>query len=550
MMTGGMVSRRAFLRGVTAAGIAATFPSRALASSIGVPPALGLESLADTSLLPSAAAVRRHVEEMVRFGPRLTGSPAHARWIDRLEAELSAAGVFVSRDHFTFTRWSAGRWGLQLLEGSGAGPVPVSSYVPYSGATGPKGIEAELVYLGPTPVPSLTGDLVDVTSDSWAIDRWRREVAADVRSALAGAPGGVKGRIVLFDVPVPTLSAGDFEPLVTYTHDPGMTLQAWSDYKRVWLCGAIPEVAMTVLKQMGAAGVVFALDASRECAAGQYVPYAQPIFGIPALYVDRDTGRRLRALAAGTPRARLTLTAHVDPKAPSDSLVGIMPGDGSTDEVLILNTHTDGQNAFEENGSVALVEMARYFKALGRRARRRTLVFSLFTGHFGPGLPQAEGFVRNHPDLVGRAAACVTVEHFGATEWLDDAHGYHPSGYNERGAIWHSQTPIVARAIEAMRADDFRRTSAMRPAGDYMIAVGGPLHKAGVPTLSYIAGPNYLVALGDHLDKLDPRLFRSELAWTADIVHRLDKLSAAALKAGDTAGWSHAGGCEPVTPCQ
>jgi hypothetical protein len=267
------------------------------------------------------------------------------------------------------------------------------------------------------------------------------------------------------------------------------------------------------------------------------------------LYVDRDTGTRLRRLAAGTPRTRLTLTAQLDPKAPTDSIVGIMPGDGSTDEVLILNTHTDGQNAFEENGSVALVEMARYFKALGPKARRRTLVFSLFTGHFGPGLPQAEGFVKNHPDLIARAAASVTVEHFGATEWLDDVRGYHPTGYNEMGAIWHSQTPIIAPTIEAMRADNFVRTSALRPAGDYMIAVGGPLHKAGVPSLSYIAGPNYLVALGDHLDKLDPRLFRSELAWTADIVQRLDQLPAAALKAGDTAVSAQYGGCEPITPC-
>src|SRR5438132_8259616 len=103
------------------------------------------------------------------------------------------------------------------------------------------------------------------------------------------------------------------------------------------------------------------------------------------------------------------------------------------------------------------------------------------------------------------------------------------------GAIWHSQTPIIAPTIEAMRADNFIRSSALRPAGDYMIAVGGPLHKAGVPSLSYIAGPNYLVALGDHLDKLDPGLFRSELAWTADIVQRLDQLPAAALESGYTA---------------
>jgi hypothetical protein len=297
-------------------------------------------------------------------------------------------------------------------------------------------------------------------------------------------------------------------------------------------------------------GAVFVLDASKHNAAGQYTPYAQPIFSVPAVYVDRDTGTRLRALARGTPKTRLTLTAAVAPNTPSDSLVGVMPGDGSTDEVLILNTHTDGQNAFEENGGIALTAMARYFAALGPKARKRTLVFSAFTGHFGPGLPQAQGFVDNHPDLIQRAAASVTVEHFGATEWLDNARGYYATGLPELGAAWHSQTPIAVPLVESMRANGFTRTSALRPAGDYMVAVGGPFHKAGVPTISYIAGPNYLVSLDphDHLDKLDTSRFAMELRWFADIVQRLDQLPKAALQAGDTDVWAHDGGALSGVP--
>jgi hypothetical protein len=227
-----------------------------------------------------------------------------------------------------------------------------------------------------------------------------------------------------------------------------------------------------------------------------------------------------------------------------------MPGDGSTDEVLILNTHTDGQNAFEENGGIALTAVARYFARLGRAARKRTLVFSAFTGHFGPGLPQAQGFVDRHPDLIGRAAASLTVEHFGATEWLDDARGYHPTGVAELGAIWHSQTVIAVPTVQTMIDDNFKRTSALRPAGDYMVAVGGPFHKAGVPTLSYIAGPNYLVSLApdDHIGKLDARMFQRELVWTVDILQRLDKLPKSALQAGDTTVWAHDNGALNALP--
>jgi hypothetical protein len=170
-------------------------------------------------------------------------------------------------------------------------------------------------------------------------------------------------------------------------------------------------------------------------------------------------------------------------------------------------------------------------------------VFSAFTGHFGPGLPQAQGFVDNHPDLVKLAAASVTVEHFGATEWLDDGRGYHATGLAELGSAWHSQTAIAVPLIESMRANNFDRASALRPIGDYMIAVGGPFHKAGVPSISYIAGPNYLVDLdpNNHMDKLDTSHFAMQLRWFADLTQRLDKLPKAVLQAGDTTVWANDG---------
>ncbi|HEV3127688.1 MAG TPA: hypothetical protein VGY32_01825 [Solirubrobacteraceae bacterium] len=538
-----MHTRRTFLRSAGLGALAlGGLPQLARASS-----ALSLQSLADPRLLPGPHQIRSQVEAMCALGPRLTGSPAHMAWIDQLEQDWAAAGVAVTRDHFTFPRWLAESWSLNVLDGSGAGPVPISSYFPYTAPTSPRGVTAPLVYVGPVPLPSISGNPLDLYSNQWALERWRKQLADDLKAQLAAIPGGVAGKIVLLEAPVPPLAAGDFTPFVTYNQEPvgsQMVKDAYSDYKRIWIVGAFIQYVLEAITQLGPVGAVFALDASRHNAAGQYTPYAQPQFKIPAVYVDRNTGARLRKLAQGTPRVNLTLTAQVSPNSPSDSLVGIMPGDGSTDEVLILNTHTDGQNAFEENGGIALTALARYFAALGPKARRRTLVFSAFTGHFGPSLPQSQGFVDNHPDLIKRAAASVTVEHFGATEWLDNARGYYASGLAETGAAWHSQTGIAVPLVESIRANSFQRTSALRPIGDYMVAVGGPFHKAGVPTVSYIAGPNYLVSLhpNDHLDKLDTQRFALELRWFADLIQRLDQLPKAALQAGDTTVWGQDGG--------
>jgi hypothetical protein len=539
-------TRRAFLRGAGASALALTgLPALARASG-----GLTLESGANPALLPTPDQILEQVEAMVSLGPRLTGTPAQSAWIDQLEQDWTAAGVTVTRDHFTFPRWLADSWSLTVLDGSGAGPVPISSYFPYTAPTTAAGVTAPLVYLGPVPLPSISGNPLNLFTDRSALDSWRHGLAADLQAQLAAVPGGVSGKLVLLEAPVPPLAAGDFTPFVTYTSEPNEVkalADASNDYKRIWIVGAFIQYVLEIVEQAGPVGAVFALDASAQNAAGQYTPYAQPQFSIPAVYVDRDTGTRLRALAKETPRVNLVLTADVEPDTPSDSLVGIMPGDGSTDEVTIINTHTDGQNAFEENGGIALTAMARYFQALGPAARQRTLVFSAFTGHFGPGLPQAQGFVDNHPDLIKRAAASVTVEHFGATEWLDDARGYYPTGQMETGAAWHSQTGIAVPLVESLKANGFYRTSALRPIGDYMVAVGGPFHRAGVPTISYIAGPNYLVDLdpNNHLDKLDTNWFATELRWFADIIQRLDKLPKALLEAGDSAVYANAG--DPLT---
>jgi hypothetical protein len=544
-----MHTRRTFLRSAGLGALAlGGLPQLARASS-----ALSLQSLADPRLLPGPHQIRSQVEAMCALGPRLTGSPAHMAWIDQLEQDWAAAGVTVTRDHFTFPRWLAESWSLDVLDGSGAGPVPISSYFPYTAPTSSRGVTAPLVYVGPVRLPSISGNPLDLYSNQWALERWRGQLADDLKAQLAAIPGGVAGKIVLLEAPVPPLAAGDFTPFLTYNQEPigsQMVKDAYSDYKRIWIVGAFIQYVLEAITQLGPVGAVFALDASRHNAAGQYTPYAQPQFKIPAVYVDRNTGARLRKLAQGTPRVNLTLTAQVSPNSPSDSLVGVMPGDGSTDEVLILNTHTDGQNAFEENGGIALTALARYFAALGPKARKRTLVFSAFTGHFGPSLPQAQGFVDNHPDLIKRAAASVTVEHFGATEWLDNGRGYYASGLAETGAAWHSQTAIAVPLVESMRANSFQRTSALRPIGDYMVAVGGPFHKAGVPTVSYIAGPNYLVSLhpSDHLDKLDTQRFALELRWFADLIQRLDQLPKAALQAGDTTVWGQDGGALKSLP--
>jgi hypothetical protein len=530
------LSRRELLqRGLAAS--AAFGAANAATVRAALPPALVGVGGVDVRLLPTANDMYRGVKHMVDLGQRLPGSDPHNAFIDWLDQGFRSAGCqMLAPDVFPFTRWLPETWSLELLEGPGRGPVPVASYMPYSGNTPPSGVVAPLAYLGPVPPLALAGDPQDIMSLRAAIERLRGELADWAKAAIAGIPGGVAGRIVMVDSQTSPLTERDFAPLTTYAYNPGTSPLATPNFKRIAL-SLIPSAS--VFADAGAAGLLVTLDASPACAAGQYGPYGSAITGLPGFLMDRDTGAKLRKYAQALPKARLTLTASVEPSS-TRQLVGILPGDGSTDELMILNTHTDGMNAFEENGGVGLVALARYFSRLPRGRRlKRSLVFSAVSGHFaGPALPQTRGFIDRHPDLVARAAASVTIEHLGASEWLDDARGYHPTGGPDMFIVWHSQTGgIAGPVVESMKANDLVHSRALRPAGDYMIAVGTAFNESGVPTVSSIVAPNYMVSWADdgHLHKFMPARAAREVRWAADLITRFDSIPAAQLAAGDSA---------------
>ena len=544
------LTRRELLRRGTlaSAGALLTAPSMAGAAQVppwpsGLPPALVGSGKLHLEKLPSARALYDDVAAMVALGPRFTGTASHNAFIDWIEQGLTDAGChMLPRDEFRFTRWLADRFSLQILDGPSRGRVPVSAYASYSGRTPESGVTGQLAYLGTLPELGLPGNPQDVATLEAAVARARRVAADWAKAALAGIPGGAAGRIVLIDTQLPpSLTEDDFLPLVTYSYNPDNTAGTKTDdYKRMWIANAVLPQVMTALVDAGVAGGVLILDGSAAAVAGQYLPYGNPIAGVPALLVDRDTGEQLRRQAHTTPSARLTLTASVK-NVRSPQLVGLLAGaEPSTDELIVVNTHTDGMNAFEENGGIGMVWLARYFASLPAKARlKRTLVFSAVMGHFSPVATTAQttGFVDAHPDLIKRAVASLTLEHFGSSKWIDDTSGYHPAGGPEALAIWHSQTPIAAPLVDSIVAQNVVHCSALRPAGEYMIAVGGPLHTAGVPSASFIAGPDYLVSWADggHLEKFLPERAKREVRWAADFITRLDGIPAAQLAAGDSA---------------
>jgi hypothetical protein len=529
----GAATRREFLgRGLTAA---ATGGVLSVGGELLVPRGAAgrTRRRAHSVPLPSPRQVRADFTRMVEFGPRLTGSESHNQYVAWLEDGFTRAGLeLMPCDVYQTDRWLTEQAGLQLLEGPSAGAVTAAAYYPRSAQTPAAGIAGPLVYGGTAPSLSLSG--TDLNALQAAITRYPGELASWAQGLSGLATGGAQGSVLLVDLPIPpAINSAVFLPSATYLSWPGHSLVDWAtaDYKRLWIEPGL-GIPLAPFQSLGAAAVVFIVDASYAALKGGYLPFGHGLEPVPALYVDRDTGEKLRTAAASRPRTRLTLSGTRQ-KVPVSAVTAVLPG--RSKETLIFNTHTDGQGFAEENGGVAFVELARYFGSLpARRRLDRTLVFAAWPGHMTYDLPQTQGWIDAHQDLVKPAAAALTVEHLGCSEWNDSLDGgYHATGLPEMFAVWTTQGKMFELTRDTVAAHRLPRTALLRPPVQF--GVGGAFQSAGIPQIGAIAGPEYLVTVSENgdLDKLDERLAARQIAWLADLTKRLDGVSAAQLRQGD-----------------
>jgi hypothetical protein len=470
-------------------------------STIGVP--RRLVAVAPTGyradLLPSEREMWEQQTWMAKLGPKYTGNKAHAEFVDFLASAMQKLGLDVARDRYTFPRWDARRWSLSIeTAGTPAVQPPVTSYFPYSGQTAASGVTGELVYAGRNPTFSLDG---------------------------------LQGKVALIDCPVNARKFAElYQPWGIHPsgdHFPAETRPARG-----------PVNDLTQFRKAGAVAVILAwTDISDANAADQYTPFSRPPQDIPGLYVGRDVGSRLRSVAGSGARATVVLEAETFADTATDTLVAALPG-ASAEEIIILNTHTDGPNATEENGALGLVALAKYFSKIPQADRRRTIVFPMTTGHFaGPWVPSIRGFIDRHPDVIKKTVAAVTVEHLGCREWLDEVAASGALRYRDTGRTEWSVAITPSKSMAGLLVDAVQgsrdRAGIVNPVKGGFLGEGSSLSRVGIPTIGYIPQPNYLLAgpADGCIDKLSPELMHSQIEVFAKLVHKINGLTAAALRA-------------------
>ncbi|KPM51600.1 hypothetical protein ACG83_32555 [Frankia sp. R43] len=465
------------------------------------------------------------VDRMTAVGPRHTGSAAHRGHIDDLERQLRGYGLTVTRHPTRLAQWLAGRWSLQVTDAGGtAWTLPVASYRPCSGETGPAGVTGPVVDLGPgdeAAYQAAAGDSADAGASAGA-------------GGGGGAAGPLTGAVVVVDAPIARLRASVLTDLAYAVHPPTARAEfAQEDYSRVWL-GVPPAPDLATARAHGAVAMIEISGQSPALAAGQYTPHQQEHAGLPALRLDRESGARLRALLARGP-ARATLVLTADRRETTvDYLLARLPGagpPGTRAGTVLVATHTDGQNAVEENGGPALCALAEYFSRFPAATRSRDLLFMFSPNHMTAdgATVKPDAWLRAHPEITAGVEMALVAEHLGTLGW-DDQGGtgpYRATGRTEpvAVAVGNSDT-LRTLAQDEVRTSGLARAGIQKPFQNGLYGEGTFAYRLGIPTIAMITGPAYLlqVAPGGNLDKLDRALLHQHTVFLASLLHRMMEL--------------------------
>ena len=446
-------------------------------------------------------------EKVNAMGPRLTGCAAHNAYIDLLKTQLESYGLTVHEDEHPFVKWQAKRWGLAVQGQDGVvEELPTTFYYPYSGQTPESGVTGDLVYC--------------------------KNSAAGFQKA--------KGKIAVVQVAIPSVPTS----LILkkrHVYPAGTKLPATLSNAVIGSVLRGPKLAEAAKTGVLAVICVWGQYSSQN-AAGQVLPFTTGYQGCPGLWVDEKTGGRLREFARQGAKATLVLDAEIDRSAASKTLYCVLPGQ-TAKETVIINTHTDGPNACEENGGIALLSLARYFA--NHPQRNRTFVFVFATGHFqipqfGVGKGQASSrWLKNHPELWdgtgtnARAVAGVTMEHLGCSEWRDNAahSDYKQTNPIELELVYTGNKTMEDIYLRALKNRATVRSVTLRPRNSIYFGEGQPLYQAGIPTISLVPGPDYLCkeTPNGEIDKLNPVLMKEQIDTFFALLLELDRTPAQQL---------------------
>ena len=477
----------------------------------------------DPAALPDVAALQKMNAFVDRLGLRATGSPTHARFVNWIRRQLKKIdGVTLDELEFPIQRWTGGKTKLVLSVGGQDVRLQVAGPIPYCAPTSGRGVTAPLVL-----------------------------VPGDQAITAANA----SGRIVVRPAPAGNVPNAAFSlPVISWSiYDPNATIDPTGTFYGDFIAYNARVADLRAAATAGAAGLLFVKELPREQIVGHYEPYEGTQWGVPGAFLGADEGKQLTdAIAAGgQPRARLSVRAKVK-RVVTPSILATIPG--QSPQRIVIDSHTDGTNAVEDNGPLAMVAMARYFAGLPMACRPRTIQLAFSTAHFyqrvadpavRDGAPEQLARQLDLDYDQGTVSVVLVVEHLGAIDYqqIPRADGIgtrlEPNGLPCIQFIGVTPSPALVDTVDALvRAYDMQRTILLQgsdlpgetaPRHCSFGGEGTPYNKHLLPTIGVISAPQSLYNPAFGLEGIDFELMHRQVLAYTELVNRLGVMDQAAV---------------------
>ena len=253
---------------------------------------------------------------------------------------------------------------------------------------------------------------------------------------------------------------------------------------------------------------------------------------IPGLWIGRDEGADLVALAKTGAVAHLTLAGHATP-AISDNIIAEIPG--QTSEIIVLSCHHDSPftSPVEDGTGVSVIlALAKHFARAP--APRRRIVILLTAGHFYGSIGTRNFINKHRHEAVAHTVLEISVEHV-ALEAIENAAGkLVPSGLPEAvGMFVPFSRRLTNLILQLLATHDLKRCLLLPPEGplgDYPPTDGGDWYQAGVPVINYISNPVYLLTEDDALQWVDRQRLATVATFFVHLIQQLDQLTALEIR--------------------
>ena len=448
--------------------------------------------------MPESELIYGWLAELCRYPHRRPGTAedkAAEEWIAARFREFGLENVAL--DPVPIQVWTAKKWSLEV-----EGQTIPSFFVVNTGFTGEQGVDAQMVYVG-------TGRPGD----------------------FEGAD--VSGKIVVAEVPFPKLPYGALLRLsgAAYTiSDPdGWVKLSSSQYlnfvRSNFLGGTTaanaPEGDVYWQSyRRGAKAICMILRDQPSNSNTHYGPYDGIMKPMPGLWIGKYDGIKLREMARQGKSAKLVLAGEIKP-GEMRNVWGVLPG--KSEQVILVTSHHDSpfQGAVEDGaGVVQVLAQAWAWSKVPAEERPKTLVFVVDGGHFYGSLG-GHTFARVHKDIMKRAQILITLEHLAGKEVKEKDREYAGTGRQAFTVMFTSNDPrVIGSVFKAFEKRPPRTTAAVpfdffgpAPTSD----AAGYVIEAGVPVISWIGCPYYLLDDHDTLDKIE----KNELKPVAETVGEL-----------------------------